>query len=273
MGLKRKIRTLLDPEKRLHASIERKRRKNDQERPFPLTPEGLLSGLDQGKLEAIRSPELNPAPGEYTQKYLELEKWFPANLRRVLNMGLDVERKKRILDIGSGAGYLLYICKRLGHDPLGLDVPDANAAWYGKMFELYGVPRVLWYIHPFKPLPDLGARFDYVTAFMVCFNQPKSEDAWKIEEWRFFLDDLWTHLKPGAIVWFELNPALDGAHYTPELRGYFESRGAIVDGKRLVWGMDQMRYRVLLQEAKREAAALRKAAAASEAANPAYCTP
>lgn len=267
MGLKKKLRTLLDPELRLRASIERKRRDAKLRRAFPLTAEGFLRGLDPAGLAAVRSPDSNPNPGEYTQKYLEIEKWLPANLRRIINIGLDFEPPRRLLDIGSGAGYFLYLAKQLGHDPVGLDVPDPHALWYGKMFELYGIPRVIWYINPFEPLPGLGAKFDYVTAFMVCFNSPKGDNAWKIEEWRFFLDDLGKHLKPKAVIWFELNPGLDGAHYTPELCKFFESRGAIVDGKRLVWGIDPLRYRVLLAEARREAAAARKAADAAEAAD------
>ena len=139
-----------------------------------------------------------------------------------------------------------------GHDVLGLDLDDPTAGWYGKIFELFGVRRVIWRIMPFVPLPDLGAKFDYVTGFMICFNDHQSENPWKLEQWRFFLDDLATRLKPGAIVWFELNPAADGSHYTPELKTFFESRGIIVDGKRLVWGLDEMHYRVLLRLAQLE---------------------
>ena len=260
MGLKRKLRTLLDPEKRLSASYERKRRVCNQQRPFPLTPEAILGFLDQEKLNAILAGPAANNPGEHTVKYLEFERWMPANIRRVINLGLDFQSPKRILDIGSGAGYFLHICKRLGHTTAGLDMDDPSAAWYGKMFELYGIPRTHWYINPFVPLPDLGPRFDYATGFMICFNQHQSPNAWKVEEWRFFLDDLWTHLNPGAVVWFELNPALDGTHYTPEVKSYFESRGAIVDGKRVVWGLTPLEYKVLLRLGQLETAARRRAA-------------
>jgi len=262
MGLKGKIRLLLDPEKRLRRYYEQQRRKCNQRRSFVLTAEALLADIDREKLEAIRSRHAIPDPGIRIAKYLEMEKWLKTNVRRVLNLGLDFKAKKRVLDLGSGAGYFLHICKRLGHDVLGVDMHDPGAAWYGDMLELLGVQRVIWRIDPFVPLPDLGPRFDYVCAFMVCFNRHIYEDVWKIEEWRFFLDDLWTRLNPGAVVWFELNPGLNGAHYSPELKSYFESRGAIVDGKYLVWGLDQRHYRVLQQLSKQETATVRKAAAA-----------
>jgi SAM-dependent methyltransferase len=260
MGLKGKIRLLLDPEKRLRRSYGQRRRDSNQRRPFRITPGSLLADIDHDKLEAIRSRHAISDPGVRIEKYLEMEKWFATNIRRVLNIGLDFAPEKRVLDLGSGAGYFLHICKRLGHGVLGLDMYDPGAAWYGEMLQLLGVPRIIWRIDPFVPLPDLGPPFDYVCAFMICFNRHIYENAWKIEQWRFFLDDLWTHLNPGAIVWFELNPGLNGAHYTPELRTFFESRGAIIDGKRLVWGMDQTQYHVLLDLAKLETAAMRKSA-------------
>jgi cyclopropane fatty-acyl-phospholipid synthase-like methyltransferase len=224
-----------------------------------LTPDGLLHDLDREKLESIRVRQGVYDPTVHADKYLvDVEKWLGTNIQRVLNLGLDLENGKRVLDLGSGPGYFLYICKRLGHDVLGLDILDPGFEWYADMFELFGMPkRVIWRIDPFVPLPDLGPPFDYVSAFMVCFNRHLEENAWKIEEWRFFLDDLWTHLKPGAVVWFQLNPGPNGAPYSPELQSYFESRGAIVDGKHVVWGMDKLQYRLLLKLARQEIAAIR----------------
>jgi SAM-dependent methyltransferase len=264
MGLKRKIRTLLDPEKRLTSHYENQRRRCNERRSFPLTADSFLRGLDPAKLESILSSGATSEPGIHTVKYLEVEKWLTTNIRRVLNLGLDFQPRKRVLDLGSGAGYFLHVCNRLGHDVLGLDLPDPTAGWYGEIFELFGVRRVISRINPFVPLPDMGPRFDYVCGFMICFNDHQGENPWDIDQWRFFLDDLRTHLKPRAIVWFELNPGLNGAHYSAELQSFFESRGAIVDGKRLVWGLDGMHYRVLQRLAQLEALRLRRAADAGE---------
>jgi SAM-dependent methyltransferase len=262
MGITGKIRQLLDPEARFRAACEQQRRAHNQQRGFPLTPGALMADLDHSKLDAIRSQHSIPNPGIRIEKYLEMEKWLATNIRRVLNLGLDFQPPRRLLDLGSGAGYFLHVSKRVGHDVLGLDMHDPGAAWYVELLEIFGVRRVTWRIDPFVPLPDLGARFDYVTSFMVCFNRHIQPDIWKAEEWRFFLDDLWTRLNPGAVVWFELNPTPDGTHYTPELKTFFESRGAIVDGKRLVWGLTETQYHTLLDLARLESAAVRKASGA-----------
>jgi SAM-dependent methyltransferase len=261
VGLKRKIRTLLDREKRLFDAYERQRQKCNAARPFPLTAAALLRNIDLEKLNAIRTRYSLPDPGIRVEKYLEMEKWLTTNVRRILNMGLDFQHGKRVLDLGCGVGQFLYICRRLGHEVLGLDMPNPAAAWYGEVLEVFGVPRLLWRIDPFVPLPDLGGKFDYVTSFMVCFNDHLSTQPWGIAEWRFLLDDLSKRLNPGAIVWMELNPGLDGKHYTPDLGSFFESRGAILDGKRLVCGMDPVRYKVLLRLAQLETKAMREALA------------
>lgn len=227
------------------------RSQSAQQRSFALTPERILSDIDAKGLEEIRSRHAIPNPGIRVEKYLEMEKWLTVNVRRIYNLGLDFGHEKRILDLGSGAGYFLHISKRLGHDVLGLDIPDP--AWYGDITALLGVPRVVQRINPCKALPDLGAPFDCVTGFMVCFNDHMSETPWGIKEWQFFLDDLWTRLRPGAMVWFELNPGADGTHYTPELKRFFEERGAIVDRNRLVWGMPEDRYLALKRLASKMA--------------------
>ena len=100
---------------------------------------------------------------------------------------------------------------------------------------MLGVQRVIWRVQPFVPLPDLGDKFDLVTAFMICFNNHKMPDLWGVPEWEFFLDDLVRHLSPRGRVWLEFNMEWDGTFYTPHLRDYFESRGAKVDNQKVIF--------------------------------------
>jgi len=99
---------------------------------------------------------------------------------------------------------------------------------------MLGVRRVIWRVQPFVPLPDLGDKFDVVTAFMICFNNHKQPDLWGVPEWEFFLDDLSRHLTPRGRVWLELNREYDETFYTPQLREFFESLGAKIDNHRVV---------------------------------------
>jgi SAM-dependent methyltransferase len=191
---------------------------------FPLTTEHVVGTINRARFEQIYKRYAVKDSGEDWPKYLDLNRWIGINIRRVHEIELDLSRPKRILDIGCGAGYFLYICRLLGHQVLGIDVDEVPM--FGELTHLLGVHRTIWRVRPFIPLPDLGKRFDLITGFMICFNNHKQADLWGIAEWEFFFDDLARHLAPGGCVWLELNREYDGTCYTPELRDFFESRGA-----------------------------------------------
>jgi SAM-dependent methyltransferase len=194
----------------------------------------ITSTIDQEKFREIYERYKMENPGDEWPKYLEIERWMEINLKRVRDLGLDLGGRKRVLDIGCGTGYFLYICQFLGHDVLGMDL-DVEPG-FREMVDLLGVKRVIWCIEAYQPLPDLGPRFDVIAAHMICFNGHKSDKLWKIPEWEFFLDDLAeNHLQPGGQVCLELNREYDDSLYTPELKAYFEARGADVHTQRVLF--------------------------------------
>jgi SAM-dependent methyltransferase len=194
---------------------------------FPLEIKRVIETIDPVGFEQIRQRYAVENPGEHWPKYLDLDRWIDMNIRRIREIELDLARRKRILDLGCGAGYFLYIAQLLGHSGLGLDVD--YVPMFADITRLLGVRRVIQRIQAFEPLPDLGAKFNLVTAFMICFNNHKQADLWGVAEWEFFLDDLARHLAPRGRVWLELNREYDGTFYTPELREFFQRRGATID--------------------------------------------
>jgi SAM-dependent methyltransferase len=194
----------------------------------------ITQTIDREKFQQIYDRYAMHDPGDEWPKYLEIERWMEINLKRVRDLGLDLGGRKRVLDIGSGTGYFLYICQYLGHDVLGIDVGDERG--FTEMVELLGIKRVIYRVEAFQPLPDLGPRFDVIAAHMICFNGHKSDKLWKISEWEFFLDDLAErHLAPGGQVCLELNREFDDSLYTPELKEYFEARGAEIHTQRVLF--------------------------------------
>ena len=203
--------------------------------PVKLEPEAIIATMDRAKFQEMydRWGVDDPACEDWP-KYLDLPRWIDINIRRIRDTGLDLASRKRVLDIGCGAGYFAYIAQLLGHDVLGLDIE--RLPMFNESTKLLGVPRVIWRIEAFQPLPDLGKKFDLISAFLVCFNNHKQPDLWGVPEWEFFLDDLAAHqLSPRGRLWLELNLEYDGTFYTPELRDYFESRGAKIDNQKVVF--------------------------------------
>ena len=214
----------------------------------PLNAGEMVRDLESKGFERIRSRYVNPNDPIGWPKYVDAWQWLELAIKQARFLQLDRRKPVRVLDIGSGAGYFLFVCKQLGHSVMGLDLDWPPM--YAEMFEMLKMPRRVWRIEPFQPLPDLESRFDFITGFAVCFNSHGSDDVWGMKEWEFFLDDLFENIvsKTGEI-YFELNPESWGC-YTPELGEYFRRRGAWLEGKR-VW-FRRTRSRALKNSRTRE---------------------
>jgi len=160
----------------------------------------VIETIDSQAFEQIHQRYRIKGPSEHWPKFLDLERWIDINIRRIREIELDLVRPKRILDLGCGAGYFLYIAQLLGHEGLGLDLDQ---------------------------LP--------MSAFLICFNRHKQANVWGVPEWEFFLGDLSKHLTPRGRVWLELNQEYDGTFYTPELKEFFQKRGAKIDRHKVIF--------------------------------------
>ncbi len=154
----------------------------------PLNAAEMVRELESKGFERIRSKYANPDDKKGWPKYVDAGHRLELAIKQARSLQLDRRKPLRILDIGSGAGYFLFVCKQLGHSVMGLDLDWPPM--YAEMFEMMEMPRCVWRIEPFQPLPDLGVRFDFLTGFAVCFNSHGSDDVWGIKEWEFFLDDV-----------------------------------------------------------------------------------
>ncbi len=227
MRLSHKIRKAFTAEGLLSA------RRGIQRALHPQPVSKFLRHVDPGIMDAMRfkhAPLMQP--GENWAKYLDAERWLKLNIRRAQDIGLDRERRHlRILDLGSGAGWFLFVCKQLGHEGIGIDVPEP--LFYGEMFEKLGLRRVVAPVDAQKPLPEellADGKFDLATAFSIEFNKHAPWGMWKAADWDYLLNDLRDRfLKPGARVYFDLNPNYDGEFMTPDMAEVFRRRGASVD--------------------------------------------
>ena len=231
MQFRHKIRKLVDGQSL--ASARKRTLRLLRANRFSLETKRVIETIDPVELEQIRRRYAVANPGADWPKYLDLDRWIGVNIRRIRQLELDLARPKRILDLGCGAGYFLYIAQLLGHSGVGLDID--RLPMFREITRLLGVHRIVQRIEPFQPLPDLGRKFDLVTAFMVCFNEHKMPGLWQVPEWKFFLDDLAKHLTARGRVWLELNQEYDGTFYTPELKNFFQQRGARINEHKIIF--------------------------------------
>lgn len=171
-------------------------------------------------------------------KYANHRLWLWRNAHRAARLGLHTQQRLRILDIGTGAGYFMAIAKALGHECVGVEIPEAMLSPLER--EVYA--RVLdslrcrtavvrHVIEPFKPLPERFTGFDVITAFMVCFNGHRTETEWGLNEWKFFIENAQACLRPGGVLFLLLNDNVERfgelRFYDRKILSYFQSVGTV----------------------------------------------
>jgi SAM-dependent methyltransferase len=210
----------------------------------PVNKRRILDDIDWLQFKNLRhqypyrpgSPQIN--------RFEDVVYWIEINIERAQDLWLDRAPSMRILDLGCGAGYFLYICKFFGHDVLGFDTDTEPL--FRATTELLGVPRVIGRIERQTPLPDLGGKFDLVTAHRICFHRigrVRDGVEWSPADWEFFINDIRTHfLNENGRLLLDFNPRPDGSSFfTRELRRFFLSQGARIFRSKALLGHNPSR--------------------------------
>jgi SAM-dependent methyltransferase len=199
----------------------------------PVSSRRILATINRAELERLREMYPYRPNARRINAYEDAGYWVGVNVKRIQDLWLDRSPSLRILDLGCGPGYFLYLCRLFGHEALGLD-PDDEPFFRGTT-EHFGVRRVVARIHPHTPLPDLGQKFDLVTGHRVCFHRIRRAEhgewlEWSSADWEFFINDVRTRfLKPDGRLLLEFNRRQDGSSFfTEELRACFLSQGACI---------------------------------------------
>jgi SAM-dependent methyltransferase len=197
----------------------------------PVSSRRILASIDKAELLRLRERYPYRPNARKINAYEDANYWVGVNVKRLQDLWLDQSPSLDILDLGCGPGYFLYLCRTFGHNALGLDADDEP--FFRGTTRFFGVSRVVGRINAQVPLPDLGKKFDLVTAHRVCFHRIARREngewlEWTEVDWRFFINDVRTRfLKTGGRLLLEFNRRDDGSSFfTPELRRFFTSEGA-----------------------------------------------
>jgi SAM-dependent methyltransferase len=212
----------------------------------PVSARRVLATLDLAEFEKLRERYPYRSKSAKINRFENAAYWIGINAERAQDLWLDRAPALRILDLGCGAGYFLYVCKFFGHDALGLDTDDEPL--FGGIIELVNVSRFIARIERQVPLPDLGEKFDLVTAHRVCFHRigrarDGDFDEWTPADWKFLINDIRTRLlKPNGRLLLDFNPRPDGSSFfTAELRARFLAEGARIFRSKALFAADPNR--------------------------------
>ncbi len=227
MNLSRKVQKLLTAEA-LESLWEHAKRWT-----HPVDTQQILDGLDRKAWADLRQRYPHRPNAPRINRFANADYWIKINVERAQDLWLDRSLPLRVLDLGCGPGYFLYVCRCLGHEALGLDLDEQPL--FRETTALLNVRRVIWGIEPQVPLPDLGGKFDLVTGHRVCFQKTVrwgigsgEWNEWEPGDWEFFLDDVRSRiLKPDGRLLLDFNPRADGhSFFTPQLRNVLIAQGA-----------------------------------------------
>lgn len=223
MRFSRKLRKLFSPE--LFTSAY----EHFSRATHPVNRRRILDTLDREQFEKLRDQHPYRSGSPQINRFEDVAYWIDINVERAQDLWLDRTPPLRILDIGSGAGYFLYVCKFFGHHVLGFDTD--NEPLFGATIALLDVPRIIGRVERQTLLPNLHQNFDLVTAHRICFHRigrVRDRVEWSAVDWEFFINDVRTNLlNEGGRLLLDFNPRPDGSSFfTPQLGESFSSQGA-----------------------------------------------
>ena len=137
-----------------------------------------------------------------TNRYFDgpIEKWIREKLAVAYWLGLHQCSKKRVIDLGTGAGWFVYICKKFGHESYGTDILHRPEYEAGYRFLNINIIGKLSY--PMEKI-CLEGQFDYITTMRSFIGQrPRS---WTKDEWKFFFEDMQDYLKENGALYIACN--------------------------------------------------------------------
>jgi len=191
----------------------------------------MLGSLDLAHFQDLRARYADASPDPGYSKYLDIATYVALQVRYARELGLapgSAQGRRRVLDIGTGAGYFPFVCRYYGHQTAAIDLD--TTPMYNELVRLLGVDRVTWRVVPFVPLPDFPERFDCVTAMQLKFNTRPQGGPWGREEWGFFLEDLANRVAhPDAQVFLGFNADRSGVAVASDLAAFLREGGATVD--------------------------------------------
>ena len=132
-----------------------------------------------------------------------IRKWLGEKLSVAFYFNLHNSKNQKVLDIGTGAGWMVYLCKKLGHDVLGTDIKNRHD--YDPVYEFLNIQdRVIQELVYANTKLNLPQKYNLITC-MRGFFSTRGETVWTKKEWKFFFNDIQNYLEDNGHIYLGMN--------------------------------------------------------------------
>lgn len=138
--------------------------------------------------------------------YFSVGKYYPPNAKKhqekvaIINfLKLKNSQPLSILDIGAGAGHFLTLCKNLGHNVTGTEIPEMLSGPAIKLYNYYNLNFESLEIKSNTPL-HLSKKYDLIVAARTVFDTN-----WTYENYNYLKNQIFDHLNPNGRFFIKTN--------------------------------------------------------------------
>lgn len=134
-----------------------------------------------------------------------LEKYIQEKLSVAHYLNLHKTKGKKLLDIGTGAGWFPYICKLYGHTCIGTDILGRTD--YDPAYKFLDILVIEELIYPHQPI-QVQDKFDYIVSLRSFF--PNRPSVWELNDWKYFFNDIEKNIKDNGGLYLGCNNGIRG---------------------------------------------------------------
>jgi hypothetical protein len=163
----------------------------------------VVKELGEKNIRKVGSTEFEDAKNnKVCNRYFtgDIYRWMSEKVSVALWLNLNKGPKKRIIDLGTGAGWFVYYCRLLGHECYGTDI--LNRPEYEAGYDFLGIEVLGDLTRPMEKM-NLDGKFDYITTMRSFIGQ--RPNAWSKDEWKFFFEDMYDHLNDEGALYIDCN--------------------------------------------------------------------
>jgi len=151
--------------------------------------------LSDNEIAAIEALKVGNEDNPMAKFCVDPRPWYLLARAIAVDLGLARCKALRIVDLGCGFGYFVRACSDMGHDTMGLDLPDPPMI--ERANEILGNRFISGRLRSIFKIPIDIQNVDIFTMFGVNLRH-RDGSYWKAQQYSYLTSDVCDRLKPGG---------------------------------------------------------------------------